>query len=167
METLLVAGIGLILLGVLLVVIEAFLPSGGIIGLMAAVSAIAGVVLLFRHDGMWGVTGLLVVIVLGPMLFYWCVKMLPYTPIGREIVGDTGEDIVAKRAEETSRWRETRNKLVDREGEAVTDLHPVGVVVIDGERHDAVAHGGLIDRGSGVRVVGVDGLQIQVRLVEG
>jgi len=166
METMLVLGIGLILLGVLLVVIEAFVPSGGIIGLMAAVSAIAGVVMLFRHDTMWGVTGLLIVIVLGPMLFYWSVKMLPYTPIGKAIVGDSGEDIALKRADEVSRWRESRGKLIDQEGEALTDLVPVGVVSIDGQRHDAVAAGGLIDRGTRVRVVQADGLQITVRAVE-
>jgi len=165
METMLVLGLGLILLGVLLVVIEAFVPSGGIIGLMAAVSAIAGVVMLFRHDTMWGVTGLLLVIVLGPMLFIWSIKLLPHTPLGKSIVGDTGEEIAAKRDLEASRWRETRNSLVDREGEALTDLIPVGVVRIDGQRHDAVAHGEMIDRGTRVRVVGVDGLQIRVRPV--
>ena len=50
METLLLAGIGLILLGALLIVVEAFVPSGGVIGLAAAACAVAGVVVLFRHD---------------------------------------------------------------------------------------------------------------------
>ena len=163
MESLLIAGLGLILLGVLLVVVEAFVPSGGVIGLVAVVAAGAGVVMLFRHDTVWGVIGLLTTIVLGPMLFYWCVKMLPHTPLGRAVIGDTGEEIAARRADEDSRWREARNALVDQEGEAVTDLVPVGIVSIGGERHDAVAVGGLVDRGQRVRVVRVDGLQIEVR----
>jgi membrane-bound ClpP family serine protease len=163
METLLLAGIGLILLGALLIVVEAFVPSGGVIGLAAAACAVAGVVVLFRHDAMWGTTGLLCVVVLGPMVFFWAVKMLPYTPMGKHIMGDSGEDIAARRSVEESRWREARSALEGKEGTAATDLVPAGVVVIDGARHDAIARGGLIDKGARVRVTRVDGMEIEVR----
>ncbi len=165
METLLLAGIGLILLGGLLIVIEAFVPSGGVIGLAAAACAIAGVVVLYRHDAMWGTTGLLSVVVLGPMMFFWALKMLPSTPIGKRMLGDSGDEIAARRSVEDSVWRETRHALLDMEGTALTDLVPAGVVVIEGARHDAIARGGLIDKGSRVRVTRVDGMEIEVREV--
>ena len=66
MESLLLIGIGLLGLGLLLMLLEAFVPSGGILGICAAISAIAGIVFLFRHDPMWGATGLLLTVVL------WC-----------------------------------------------------------------------------------------------
>ncbi len=165
METLLMAGIGLIVLGALLLVIEAFVPSGGIIGLAAGACAIAGIVLLFRHDTTWGVIGLLTTLILGPMLFFWSLKILPNTPIGKHMFGDSAEDIAQRNNESASKWREQRNALIDQTGTAVTDLHPVGIVKINNERHDAIAKGQIIDKDTPIRVVSVDGMQIEVRKV--
>lgn len=165
METLLMAGIGLILLGGLLLVAEAFVPSGGILGLVAAATAIAGVVMLFMHDTTWGVIGLLSTLILGPMLFFWTLKILPSTPLGKHMFGDSDEDIAARRDEQSSHWREQRNALMDQTGTALTDLHPVGIVKINNERHDAIAKGQIIDKDSRIRVVSVDGMQIEVRMV--
>ncbi len=163
MDSLLMAGIGLILLGALLLVIEAFVPSGGIIALAASACAIVGIVLLFRHDTTWGAIGLLSTIVLGPMIFFWALKLLPNTPLGKKMFGDSGEDIAAQRDQQTSHWREQRNALIDQTGTALTDLHPVGIVQINGDRHDAIAKGQIIDKNTPIRVVSVDGLQIEVR----
>lgn len=163
MDSLLMAGIGLIILGAVLLVIEAFIPSGGIIGLAAGACAVVGIVLLFRYDSTWGAIGLLTTMILGPMIFFWGLKMLPNTPIGKAMFGDSAEDIAAKNAESDSRWREQRNALIDQSGTAITDLHPIGVVSINGERHDALAKDGIVDKGSAVRVIAVDGLQIEVR----
>ncbi len=122
-----------------------------------------GIVLLFRYDTTWGAIGLLTTMILGPMIFFWGLKMHPNTPIGKAMFGDSAEDIAAKNAESDSRWREQRNALIDQTGTAVTDLHPIGIVTINGERHDALAKDGIVDKGASVRVVGVDGLQIEVR----
>jgi len=163
MDSLLMAGIGLILLGALLLVVEAFVPSGGIIGLVASAVAIVGIVLLFKHDTTWGFIGLLTTIILGPMLFFWVLKLLPNTPFGKNMFGDSGEDIAAKRDHQSSRWREERNALLDQTGKALTDLHPVGIVLINDKRHDAIAKGQIIDKDTNIRVVSVNGMQIEVR----
>ncbi|MDF1869851.1 MAG: NfeD family protein [Phycisphaerales bacterium] len=163
MDSLLMAGIGLILLGALLLVVEAFIPSGGVIGLVATAVAIVGIVLLFKHDTTWGAIGLLTTLILGPMLFFWVLKLLPNTPFGKHMFGDSGEEIAAKRDSQSSRWREERNALLDQTGKAVTDLHPVGIVLINNTRHDAIAKGQGIDKDSNIRVVSVDGMQIEVR----
>lgn len=163
METLLLAGIGLLALSLLLVVLEAFVPSGGVIGVVAAACAVTGVVALFRFSAIWGVSGLLTMLVLGPMSFVYAFRQLPNTPLGRKIVGPTAEEIAEQVRKEDSDHRESRLALMDARGTALTDLRPIGVVEIDGQRYDAAAEGGLIDRGSAVRVTGVDGLQIRVR----
>lgn len=161
METMLVAGLGLLAVSLILIMIEAFVPSGGIIGLVAGCCAIAGVVALFRYSSMWGLSGMLTVLVLGPMCFFSAVRMLPNTPLGRSLIGPAPEEI----ARDLHADDENRLALMDARGTAVTDLRPIGLVEIDGQRHDAVAEGGLIDRGAPVRVTGVDGLQIRVRAV--
>lgn len=163
MDSLLLIGIGLLGLGLLLMVLEAFVPSGGVLGICAAISAIVGIVFLFRHDPMWGATGLLLTAVLGPAAFFSALNMLPNTAIGRSMVGPSGEEIAEERMQRANKLRESRAKLLDLEGTALTAMRPSGVVEIDGERHDAIAHGGLVEKGEKVRVVKVDGLTIEVR----
>ncbi|MFG0244945.1 MAG: NfeD family protein [Phycisphaerales bacterium JB052] len=163
MDSLLLIGIGLLALGLLLLVLEAFVPSGGILGISAAISAIVGIVFLFRHDPMWGATGLLLTAVLGPMAFFSALKMLPNTAIGRTMVGPSAEEIAEERMARTRAMRAEREKLKDQEGEALTAMRPSGVVMINGERHDAIARGGLVEKGERVRVIKVDGLTIEVR----
>ena len=163
MESLLMAGIGLILLGALLLVVEAFVPSGGVIGLVAFACSVVGIVLLFKHDSTWGVIGLLTTIILGPMLFFWALKLLPSTPVGKKMFGDSSEEIAARRDHQSSHWREQRHALIDQTGTALTDLHPIGIVKINGDRHDAIAQGQIIDMNTPIRVVSVDGIQIEVR----
>lgn len=163
MEALLIAGVGLLALSLLLIVLEAFVPSGGIIGVVSVCCAIAGVVALFRFSAVWGVSGLLSVMVLGPMVFLWSLKMLPYTPMGKKLLGPSAGEIAEPALRREAAERESRLALLGAHGEAVTDLRPIGVIEIEGRRYDAAAEGTLVDRGSGVRVTGVDGPQLRVR----
>ncbi len=163
MDSLLLLGIGLLGLGVLLMVLEAFVPSGGILGIGALVSAAAGIVFLFKYDTTWGLTGLLATLVLGPMIFFWALKMLPSTPFGRTMVGPSGEEIAEAKAERIRGQRALRERLLNQEGVALTDMRPSGVIEVGGQRHDAIAQGGVVDRGQRVRVVKVNGMTILVR----
>lgn len=163
METVLVLGLGLLALSLVLIMVEALVPSGGLIGLTSLVCAVAGVVALFRHSTMWGASGVLVLVVLGPMCFLWAVRMLPHTPLGRKLIGPDPDEIAREVQTGGQAERAARLALIDATGRAVTDLRPIGLVEINGQRHDAVAEGALIDRGTPVRVTGVDGLQIRVR----
>jgi membrane-bound serine protease (ClpP class) len=57
--------------------------------------------------------------------------------------------------------------LVGREGVAQTVLRPTGIGQIDGKRLDVVAESAMIERGSPIKVVAVEGSRIVVRKVEG
>ena len=70
----------------------------------------------------------------------------------------------ARRAAE-QRARDERLALLDAEGEALTDLRPVGKVRIEGKIYDALAHSHLIEAGTPVRVSHVTMTQIKVRAV--
>lgn len=163
MESMLLIGIGLLGLGVLLMVLEAFVPSGGILGVAAFASAIAGIVFLFKYDVMWGAIGSMGAVILGPMVFFGALNLLPNTPIGRIMVGQSSEEIARTLAQTNKEQRSDREDLLDMEGVALTDMRPSGVVEIGGVRHDAIAMGGIVDKGSGVRVTNVDGLTIEIR----
>lgn len=58
-----------------------------------------------------------------------------------------------------------RPELVHREGVAITNLRPSGTAIIDGKRVDVVTEGGMIERGTPVRVVSVEGLRVVVRTI--
>jgi membrane-bound serine protease (ClpP class) len=55
-----------------------------------------------------------------------------------------------------------REELVGREGVAVTDLHPSGVVLIGDERVDVVSDAGFVAKGSRVRIVRAEGYRLVV-----
>lgn len=165
METMLLAGVGMLGIALLLIVLEAFIPSGGIIGMVAVVCAIVGVVILWRFSMIWGVSGLLTTLVLGPMCFGYALKIMPDTAIGRKLLGPGAEEIAEIGREERQVEHERRLALLDQEGTALTDLRPIGTIEINGEQHEAAAEGGLVDRGSAVRVTDIRGLEIRVRLI--
>lgn len=164
--TLLYWGIGLIAAAVLLIVLEVFVPSGGLISIAAVAAAITGVVFLFRHDTTWGLTGTLVVLILLPVTFGFTLKLLPHTPIGKLMLyGEDGSDPGKQAAERAESDIDRLRALEGVEGVALTDLYPVGFVELDGRRRDALAEGGMIEKGQRVRVTRVVSNQIKVRAI--
>jgi membrane-bound serine protease (ClpP class) len=160
----LIWGVGLIGAAMLLIFVEIFIPSGGLIALVAAISAIAGVWQLFLYDTVWGVIGFLGVAVMTPVIISFGLKILPSTPIGRKMFfGESPPDSDEQRLERELAARDSLQALLGAEGRAATDLRPVGVVILDGRRYDALAEGAFIDAGTSVRVTVVEGNQLKVR----
>ena len=48
-------------------------------------------------------------------------------------------------------------------GKILTDLHPEGVVVVEGKNYDAVSEDGFLSKGTKIRVSGKDDFRIRVR----
>lgn len=164
-ETMLLWGLGLMAVAMLLVVVEIFIPSGGIFAVLAGLSSLSGVVCLFLHDPVWGMLGLLFVMVMAPTAFFVGLNIWKNTPIGRHMIGTESDEKLRAKIEEGNREIESRRKLIGVEGVAVTDLRPVGVVRIDGQRYDALADTHMIDAGQRVRVSSIESNQIKVRVV--
>lgn len=162
-ETLLVWGLALLATAVLLIIVEVFIPSGGLIAIAATGVAIAGIVCLFRVSVGWGLVGIGVMVVAGPSAFAFWVKVLPHTPFGRKMLGERPESELAAEAEQAERERRARAALLGAEGRALTDLRPVGVVEIAGVRHDALSETTMIQAGTKVRVSVVESNAIRVR----
>ena len=53
--------------------------------------------------------------------------------------------------------------LLDLTGTAETDLRPSGKARLDGKKHDVLAEVGMIERGTAVKVVKVEGSRVIVR----
>lgn len=159
---------GVILLAVALVLLllEVFIPSMGLISMVGVTLAVIGLVLLFRHDPITGTIGLLAMLVLGPLVLLFGLKVFPHTPVGRAMLygGKTPEQLEREDAERQAEI-ERRGALVGLEGETLTVLRPVGAVRIEGRRYDALSELGMIPAGARVRVTAVEGNQVKVRAI--
>lgn len=164
MDTMLYWGIALLGVALLLTVIEVFLPTAGLLPVVAAVVAVAGVVCLFRASATWGLIGSLVVIVGGPAAFFIGLRVMPNTPLGRRLVlTDTSRGPRGGDAETVSATDSALAALIGRDGTVATDLRPIGTVKIDGQRYDAISDSGLIRAGATVRVLAIEGAELRVR----
>lgn len=157
-------GIILVAAALALLLLEVFIPSMGVIALVGVGMAIVGLVMLFQYDTITGFVGLASMLVLGPMVMMFGLKVFPHTPIGRAILfgGKTDEQMEQEAAEKQA----LANKnlaLIGMEGEALTVLRPVGAVKIDGKRYDALSELGMVPAGAKVRVTAVEGTQVKVR----
>ena len=154
--------ISLILIGMLLVLLEFFIPSAGILGVVAAGLLVAGVVVGFFQGLGFGAAMLLVVTISIPVLFAGLVKIWPYTPLGRAIlIGDrTADDVLPD-----DPYYSALEELVGKIGVAHTPMLPSGIVKIDGHQYDAVSDGFAVQKEDMVKVVGVRGNRIHVQPV--
>jgi len=165
-DAMLIWGLALLGISAVLLIVEVFVPSAGVIAAISGISALAGVIILWMHDTAWGLAGLLTTLVLGPTMLYWAFKMMPYTPMGRALLGGRpDEELDARELSERERLM-SRRALVGLTGTALNDLRPVGDIEIDGEQFEALAELGWVEAGSPVVVTHADGLEIKVRAAD-
>jgi membrane-bound ClpP family serine protease len=159
----LIWGLALLGLSLLLVLVEVFVPSGGIISIAAALVAVAGLVGLYMHDLTWGLSGTLFLLILTPIVIAFGIKVWTTSRVGRAMMGVPSEEEVERRREAEQARRDARLVLLGAEGVALNDLRPIGVIEIDGQRYDASSETGLVRRGARVRVTHVTDFDMKVR----
>src|SRR5687768_6095370 len=84
----LVWAIVLLLAGLSLVVLEVFVPSGGVIGVLSILAVIGSVAMAFYHGVPTGLTFMAIALVALPSAFALAIKIWPDTPLGRRILPD-------------------------------------------------------------------------------
>jgi membrane-bound serine protease (ClpP class) len=152
----------LLLVGVGLIVLETFVPSGGILGLLAALALVGSLIVAFTGGPVPGLIMLVITMVLIPALLAAIVKWWPYTPIGRMVVlhlPESEDEVLS----DTPAHRGLK-ELIGRRGVAKTKMLPSGAVLIDGRIYDAVSDGLAIDPGQPIRVKAVRTNRIFVTL---
>ncbi|MFO0868729.1 MAG: NfeD family protein [Pirellulales bacterium] len=153
----------LFLLALAIIALELFVPSGGVLAVLATLSVIGSVVTAFMSGWSTGVTMTLVVIVVIPLVVASALRWWPHTPIGQKILNTPPEDADEVLPENDPRYE--LRELIGSLAVAKTKMLPSGIVSIGGRTFDAVAEGQAIEPGEMVRVVGVDLNRLEVRLV--
>lgn len=150
----------LLLLGLIFLVLEFFIPSGGALAVLCALSLLAAIVVGFMA-GPW--TGLSIMVLEGvivPAALAAAVKWWPETPIGRLILiprPQSPDEVLP----ETENYR--LQNLVGKRGTARGTMLPSGLVVIEGRTYDAVSEGKPIEAGETVLVVAISTQRLVVR----
>jgi membrane-bound ClpP family serine protease len=159
-----ILAIFLLVLSLVLVAVEMFVPSGGVIGTLAVLAAIGAIVLATYAKGL-AVGGLfmLAALVLLSASFGLMIKLWPRTALGRRVLLDvhSGDEVLP---DDDPRRR--LPQLVGHVGRAKSAMLPGGAVEIDGHIYEAVSEGGSIDAGEEVRVTAVRHSRLVVRKAE-
>jgi membrane-bound ClpP family serine protease len=146
--------------GLLLLIAEVFVPSGGLIGILAISCLGISLWKAFAHSTTLGLEFLLMLMILMPLALMLAAHLWPRTPLAKRILlrPPTPEDV------EPSHSPDRLDHLIGQFGRALTPLRPSGMVDFDGRRLDALSEEGLIAAGSLVRAVQVRTGQLVVRL---
>lgn len=151
--------LALLLLGVLFILLEVFIPSGGVLSFLAGVAVITAIVMAFVTSGMaTGTVFLAATTVLVIAVVSTAVRVWPHTPIGRLIMIQPSDRVTGASPEV-----ESLHELVGRQGTAKCEMLPGGVIEIDRRPFDAISEGQPIAQGEVVEVVAVRGGHIVVR----
>ncbi|MBT2718240.1 nodulation protein NfeD [Bacillus sp. ISL-57] len=159
----LVAGItgyeslAMFIIGVILVLIEFFIP-GGIIGLLGF-TAVVGSLFLATGDPVHMTISLLIAVTVSILVFILLVKVFGKQMkfFRKMILTD------ATKTEQGYVSNPNRLDLLGVEGKALTDLRPSGTALVKEERVDVVTEGSFISKGSTIIIVKVEGSRVVVR----
>ena len=154
----------LLAIGLLVVVLELFVPSAGILGFLAGGLILAAIIVGFMDDLKSGALILLLAVAALPLLFYAMIKVWPHTPLGRRILlKDLKPEDVLPNGSHYKRMLDLEGQL----GIAKTKMLPSGTVLINGEKYDAISDGFAVEAGDPIKVVDVRENRIYVQPYDG
>jgi len=147
------------LAGVVVIIAEIIIPSGGILAVIAA--GLFGYSLFHVFTEISTFTGYLFVLVdavMIPLLVFWGVKLLARSPVTLRRRLSSKDGVTSQSLD--------MEKLVGRGGVTVTDLRPSGKALIAGKKVDVVSRCDYIYKGIQVTVVMVSGNQVIVDMIQ-
>ncbi len=145
--------------GALVLVAELFIPSHGVLTVIAIGLLTAGVVQTFRYAGQQAgtISGLSCLLGL-PLFGVAAIKIWPKTWVGRRIA--PRNPVITSR--DTSVPVEELSRFVGQSGRSITQLRPVGFCEFQGRRVPCIAEFGLIEAGAIVEGVRLSGANLAV-----
>ena len=160
----LIFALALIAMGVVLLIAELFLPTGGILFALAIGAVVIGVALPFLYGD--PVTGLLLmvgILVVLPVLNVLMVYLWPRTAMARRMIKSGPEDDATIA---TMPVHLELEQLRGQFGRALSALRPSGTVDFNGRRIDCLTEGMMVEPGDWVRCMDVKAGKVIVRPVD-
>jgi membrane-bound serine protease (ClpP class) len=144
------------LVGVVVVIAEVILPSGGILSIVALGAFGYSLFVVFSEISKTiGFVFVAADLVLIPVLVIVGLKLLTKSPVTLRKT--------LSREKGVSSQPSNLDSYIDMQGTAVTDLRPAGKAIINGKRVDVVTRGEYFEKDATIIVTAVTGNQIIVR----
>ena len=140
-------------------VLEVFLPSGGIFGVLSVGLLIMSIVFSFQYCVVFGSLYTFFVCLLVPVFIWYALRMWPKTWVGRQILLTPETDPALVPNDEL----QTLKQLVGKHGLAKSKMLLGGLIEIEGHRYSAVSDAEPIEAGEPISVVRIEGTSILVR----
>lgn len=149
----------------LMVFLEVFIPSLGLIPLMACGLLLASLWKAFQVSVYTGLIYLLVDLALMPIVIMLAASIWPHTPIARFfMLKPPGRDENLPGLD-TEQYQYDLQALVGHVGRALTDLKPGGTVEVANQPIDALTDEGFIKADTVIKVIGTRQSQLLVRSI--
>ena len=148
-----------LIVGLILLVIEMFLPGIGVAGVSGVISLLAVVVMQLGWGNprvaLYVIAIVLLVIILG---LIWIIRSFQKGRLSKSFL------VLRDSSDGTSvpEIATAKSDLVGKTGVALTTLRPAGIAEIDGRRVDVATAGEFIPKGSPVTVLKAEGMHILV-----
>ncbi len=147
----------LVILGLLLILVEFYLP-GGVIGVLGGISILSAIILFASETS--SIMALLLFIIgiavaIGFMIRFAIWRIKHTKPQFSIYSNDDQEGYFASSFDKSA---------IGKIGVVSADLKPGGYIVVDGKQHPAISLGGYIARGEHILVVGGQEQSLMVKL---
>ncbi|MCR5584862.1 MAG: serine protease [Lachnospiraceae bacterium] len=157
MEPMQILGIVVLVIGVILIGIEFYMPGFGFPGIAGIICAAAGVFLTGRNVGERIMVGVITIVVIAVMLVI-SIIVFNSKKVKSPIKLDTdlsGKDLFIDGKD--------MEYLIGQKGEAITDLRPSGKGEFNGVKLDILSSGEFIVRGSRLEITEIKNNKVMVR----
>ena len=150
----------LFILGLLLLIVEMFIPGFGIAGGSGLVLLVVAIILTARTP-FEAFVMLVIVLILVTLVLAVILRSAKRGKLSRKLILWSSE-----KHENGFRSTEDMSTLLDREGVALTVLRPAGTGSFEGRRLDVVSDGNFIEKGIRIKIVRIDGRRILVERID-
>lgn len=150
----------LLVVGLGLAVVELFIPSAGMLGILAFTALIASIVMAFFDGAGTGVAFMAAIVFAVPICISLAIKVWPHTRMGKRVLlpVPTTDEVVPD--DDERRWLRS---LVGMRAVAKSKMLPSGVITCNGRTIDATTEGMAVEPGQVLRIVAVHGTRVIVR----
>lgn len=144
------------LVGILVIIAEIIIPSGGILSLLAVGVFGYSLFIVFNQvSTSAGMAFIMADIIAIPILVYFGIKILAKSPATLRAKLSKSDGVTSQDLQQ--------NDYLGMEGRAITDLRPSGVAIINQNRVDVVTRGEYLEKQTEIIVLAVRGNQIIVK----
>lgn len=146
----------------ILLVLEIFIPSFGILTILSLACLAGGIAIFFAYGALTGWIGVGTAVILIPLIWFWIYRLFPQTSIGRKMIlskPDVGRGDAFPDCQDLQ-------QMLSKVGIVRTPLRPVGICDFDGRRLECVSERGFVDVNQKVKVIRVEGATLTVRPVD-